>query len=68
MNTEHDLRRVQLFGTAKPKPERSLAVAVLIAFAKGAVVALAVVGAVFTFAVLVELAAVNAAKPVKVTT
>ena len=63
-----DLSRVQLVARPKAAPERGLAVVVLIAFGKGAVVALAVVGAVFTFAVALELAAVHAAKPAKVTT
>jgi hypothetical protein len=67
MNTDHDLRRVQLFGTAKPKPERGLVPTVLIAFAKGAVVAFAVVGVAFTVAVLIEVT-VPVAKTAKVTT
>lgn len=63
-----DLSRVQLVARPKAAPERGLVPAVLVALVKSAVVALALVGAVFTFAVLVEVAAVRAAEAVKVAT
>jgi hypothetical protein len=65
-----DLRRVQLVAQANPEPEGGLLAAVLLAAAKGAVVAFALVGVAFTVAVVIEVAdaAAKPANTVKVTT